>query len=227
MINARSRYGEELDEVVDGPPVPGDVHHGPHEVTDHVVKESVGRDLEGKTQPLPGNPTGLRHHAPVPPGFLPDFREGPERMFSEEQGRALVEEVHIHLTDERPAPGPLEGGEGQCGESELVTVASGLGRVPGMEIRGRPHGPIPPRYHWAKRRSGPVGSHRLPISREASPTRPGRWRGHRYRSDLRLRPGAGRRSAVPGQPPFRPGPCGPRPGFATRRNRSRRSGRSA
>ncbi len=54
--------------------------------------------------------------APVSPGFLPDLGEGPEGMLPKKQGRALVEEVHVHLPDQGPAPGPVEGREGRSRE---------------------------------------------------------------------------------------------------------------
>ncbi len=79
----RARCGEKLRKVVERPPVPSDLHHGPHEVPDHMVEKSVGPDLEGHTHLVPGHPVGLRHSAAVPSGLLPDFRKRLERMLTE------------------------------------------------------------------------------------------------------------------------------------------------
>ncbi len=101
--------GEEYLKVVDGPPATGYVHHGTHEVPDHMVQESVGCDFKSQAQLAPRDPLSLRYLASVTSRFLSDFRKALERMLAEDEGRPPMEKVDIQFTKERPAPRPMEG----------------------------------------------------------------------------------------------------------------------
>jgi len=130
----RLRIVEEGRHLLEGPPAPAHPHHRAHQVAYHVVQKAIGGDVEGDSHLIPLDPGGFGNDASISPVFLSGLCEGPEGMVPKDQARGLTEELHIYIFDEGPAPGVVKGGGRFRNQSELVSVTSGDGVEPRVEV---------------------------------------------------------------------------------------------
>jgi len=158
----RLRIVEEGRHLLEGPPAPAHPHHRAHQVAYHVVQKAIGGDVEGNSHLTPLDPARFRNDASVPSVLLSRLGEGPEGMVPYDQLGSPVEEFYVHILDERPAPGVVEGGGRLRNQSELVSITPGNSIEPGVEPLWNLDDFPDPDIIWEKGIHGPVELRNIP-----------------------------------------------------------------